>query len=356
MKYAVYILGPGDKSKAENFTKDKDTAAVLKGAAMGAITDVLGVEFYDPAAQSLTDEKSVALSGKTITSMTYSTGVSFGTRYHKTNTEWEDVFSKILKHTLTIKGVLDANHAAFGISKLKDMLQKKDLSRIWTWANTPIGDTDDNYYRDVVATSFSTAQSRYRAITLVNASVGSYEEYFDKDGQGHFTLVINRVIDVPTAIPVAPNAIKVAGPSFDWNLTSVAGDVTKAAATAKKAADKGAAVAKKFGADTEAYEKYSKTTGKGIKTATDTFGKGKIDASVNNIGDQIKNVVDNIDVTKGDPSKKTETKIDTVESTGDDGEKIVTETTTNPDGSKVVKKTTTATDGTVTVDIEKFEA
>lgn len=346
MKYAVYILGPDDKDKKKDLVKDKSAGAMLKAAAAGALADLVGVDFYDPVAKSLEDEKSVAISGKTITSMDYKTAVSFSTRYliDDAASTREDVYKKALKHTLTVKGVLDPNNEMLLIPGIKELLKKKDLSRIWKWANTHFDAEEEDYYRDVVAISYSTAQDRYRALVMIDASVGSYEEYFDKDGIGHFTLVINRVIDSSTEPADLEHAVVgLGGPLFNFNFTSFTGTMAKVVSTGKKGLDKGIEVAEKFGYEPNEAKRVSKMADRVFDTANDVYDKDKLDITPTNIADQIERHVDTYKISHNEAVKKdtTETKIETsTEKIKKDGKEIaidvIKKTTTNPDGSKTI--------------------
>ena len=364
MKYAVYILGPGDKNKKKDLVKDKSGGAMFKAAVAGFAEDLMDLNFYDPVAKSLTDEKSVAISGKMITVMEHNTSLILGTRYEISRGEdgaetgRTNVYTKMLKHTLTVKGILEANNAMFGIPGLKEVLQKKDLSRVWKWANTHFDAAEDDYYRDIVAISYSTEQDRYRALIMNKAVVGNYEEHFDKDGMGHFTLVVSNVLDYtmdPADTTQVP-ASELAGPTFDFSFTQFTGSVGTAVSATKKAVDKGIEVAGKFGVNTKDAQKFSKSLQKGMDISGDVIG-GKLDITPTNIANQIENSADLAKMVSDEPVEKTTTEFETTTEKNSDGTTTVTETKKNPDGTKTVKKTTKNKEGKVIkVENEKIKA
>lgn len=366
MKYAVYILAGNDKGKRKDLVKDKTEGALLKAAAVGALEDLVGVDFYDPVASSLGDEKSVAISGKTITSMDYKTAVSFSTRYKISDDKntLEDVYKKTLKHTLTVKGVLDANNEMLLIPGIKELFKKKDLSRVWKWANTHYDADKKEYCRDVVAISYSTAQERYRALVMIDASVGSYEEYFDKDGTGHFTLVINKVIGSSTEEVPNEGAVILEGPTFDFSLTQLASGYGKAVSIGKKGLDKGIEVAEKFGYEPNEAKKFSKLADRGFDTASDLYGKGKFDITPTNIANQIERHVDTHKIIHNEAIENdtTETKIETSKEQIEKDGKMITvtvikKTTKNPDGSKTIVITKKdAKDNVISTETQKVKA
>lgn len=351
MKYAVYILAGNDKQKVKDLVKDKSTGAMIAGAAAGAVADLVGVDFYDPIAKSLGDEKSVAISGKTITGMEYNTSVVYGTRYEFTNEKktMTDVYTTMILHTLTVKGVLEPTHAMFQIAALKELLKKKDLSRVWTWANTPFprdpANAGDDYYRDVVAISYATEQERYRALYMNTANVGNYEEHFDKDGIGHFKLVINRMIDytlAPADISQKP-VVELVGQTFNFNATQLVKGMGTILSAGKKGLDKGIEVAEKFGYEPNDAKKFSKGMEKMIidpaNAAFNSDGEGKVDFTPTNIADQIEKGVESHRFIHNEAEKKssTETKVETKK---EGNNTIITKTIPNADGSKTVEITT----------------
>lgn len=368
MKYAVYILAGNDRQKAKDLVKDKSTGAMIAGAAAGAVADLVGVDFYDPIAKSLGNEKSVAISGKTITGMEYNTSVAYGTRYEFTNERktMTDVYTTMILHTLTVKGVLEPTHAMFQIAALKELLKKKDLSRVWNWANTPFpanpDNVDDDYYRDVVAISYATEQERYRALYMNRANVGNYEEHFDKDGIGHFKLVINRVIDytlAPANISQKP-VVELVGQTFKFNATQFVKATGTLLSAGKKGLDKTVEVAEKFGYEPNDAKKVSNAFQKMVfdpgNAAFNSDGNGKIDFTPTNIADQIEKGVETHRFLNNEAEKKssTETKVETKK---EGNNTIITKTIPNADGSKTVEITTKDAKGNVIkVETKKIKA
>ena len=365
MVYSVFILFGSDKKKYKDFMGDTTLGAHAAAAAMDAVSDAVGFEVGDYYANKLSDKKSVALTGN-VTEMTFSTSIITKTKYQTRGgnryfypDEIEDVGAKKLKHTLTVKGNLEYPNILFALGAEK--AKKKDTSRIWEWANTPLGVAKDNeikkyYYRDVVATVFSTDDRQFRAIHLKDASVGSYEEYYDKNGEGHFTLVINKMIEMHPNAGEDEFDIHANGPEFSWTPASVASDIGKAAKTAGKLVEDAADVTEKvLGKDNEAVKRMhnvAKLADKGgddiQKYVSDGSGWNPDDIAKEvdehaNLGRDTKHLYD------GDTeSEITETKPEV--NYLPDGSTETTVTTTNPDGSKDITITTEKKDKTKTVE------
>lgn len=363
MVYSVFILFGADKDKANEFMGDTDILTHAVAGAQAAISDAVGFEVGDTYANKLTDEKSVALSGN-VTEMTFSTAILTKTKYQNSGTgyfyatESEDVGSKKLKHTLTVKGNLEYPNILFALGK--ELAKKKDTSRIWQWANTPLGVAKDAeikqyYYRDVVATVFANDDRQFRAIHLKDAFVGSYEEYYDKNGDGHFTLVINKMIDMHPNAGENEFDIEAKGPEMSTTFSSFTGDIAKAAKTAGNLVEDAADVTGKIvGEDNEAVKKMRKTA-EGLNKGGDDMQKYLSDGSGWNPDDIAKDVDDHVKYVKetkelhdgeeGDSTtKKTE-----VEKLPDGGTKT-TVTVINDDGSKDITITTKDKDGNETVE------
>ena len=365
MVYSVFILFGSDKKKYKDFMGDTTLGAHAAAAAMDAVSDAVGFEVGDYYANKLSDKKSVALTGN-VTEMTFSTSIITKTKYQTRGgnryfypDEIEDVGAKKLKHTLTVKGNLEYPNILFALGAEK--AKKKDTSRIWEWANTPLGVAKNNeikkyYYRDVVATVFSTDDRQFRAIHLKDAFVGSYDEYFDKNGEGHFTLVINKMIEMHPNAGEDEFDIHANGPEFSWTPASVASDIGKAAKTAGKLVEDAADVTEKvLGKDNEAVKRMhnvAKLADKGgddiQKYVSDGSGWNPDDIAKEvdehaNLGRDTKHLYD------GDTeSEITETKPEV--NYLPDGSTETTVTTTNPDGSKDITITTEKKDKTKTVE------
>ena len=365
MVYSVFILFGSDKKKYKDFMGDTTLGAHAAAAAMDAVSDAVGFEVGDYYANKLSDKKSVALTGN-VTEMTFSTSIITKTKYQTRGgnryfypDEIEDVGAKKLKHTLTVKGNLEYPNILFALGAEK--AKKKDTSRIWEWANTPLGVAKDNeikqyYYRDVVATVFSTDDRQFRAIHLKDAFVGSYDEYFDKNGEGHFTLVINKMIEMHPNAGEDEFDIHAKGPEFSWTPASATSDIGKAAKTAGKLTEDAANVTEKvLGKDNEAVKRMhnvAKLADKGgddiQKYVSDGSGWNPDDIAKEvdehaNLGRDTKHLYD------GDTeSEITETKPEV--NYLPDGSTETTVTTTNPDGSKDITITTEKKDKTKTVE------
>lgn len=373
MDYSVYILGgddANDRGILQGLQGDVNKKTMAADALFAAIENLSGVSFHDRYAMMLKDKQSVALTGGVVTDLTYNTQIKFHTKFQNDGDYVTDVFKKTLFHTLTVKGNLDASSAFFGIPALKELLKKKDPSRIWAWANAPfpregldmldlfdINDVQTNYYRTVVAQVYSDSQSVFRELLLKNANVASYDEYYDENGNGHFTLVVSKEVTLPD--DAAHPDIDMTGPTFNRTFTSMAGDISKAVKTVKKDVDKGLDVAEKLGADKdhiEAVRNVTKTGGKMLES-TNTFTDGGLNFDAENIVDQVEDQKDNVETGMGrdvvDESTSTEYK--KIKNKEDHTETEV-EITTHKDGTKTAVKTTKDKEGNVIkVETEEYE-
>ena len=356
MVYSVFILFGSDKKKYKDFMGDTSLGAHAAAAAMDAVSDAVGFEVGDYYANKLSDKKSVALTGN-VTEMTFSTSIITKTKYQTRGgnryfypDEIEDVGAKKLKHTLTVKGNLEYPNILFALGAEK--AKKKDTSRIWTWANTPLGvaksaneNTKRLYYRDVVATVFSTDDRQFRAIHLKDAFVGSYDEYFDKNGEGHFTLVINKMIEMHPNAGEDEFDIHANGPEFSWTPASVASDIGKAAKTAGKLVEDAANVTEKIvGKDNEAVKKMHKAA-EGMDKGGDDIQKVLSDGSAFNPDEIAKEVDEHAKFVKETKDlhdgKKDDNEVQNTEVKYlDDGSTEITVTVINDDGSKDITITT----------------
>ena len=351
MNYSLFILFGSDKDKAEEFMSNTDWKTHMAAGAVDAVS----------SANKLKDNLSVALTDN-ITEMTFNTSVVVYRKYQTKAdlTEWDDVGTKKLKHTLTVKGNLEYPKILFKLGV--ETAKKKDTSRIWTWVNTPLGvaksvneKTKRLYYRDVVATVFSTDDRQFRAIWLKDASVGSYEEYFDKNGEGHFTLVINKMIELPFEQAPASSEITANGPQFGMTFSSFTGDIGKAAKTAGKLTEDAANVTEKvLGKDNEAVKKMHKAA-EGMDKGGDDIQKVLSDGSAFNPDDIAKEVDEHAKFVKETKDlhdgKKDDNEVQntTVEDLGD-GKKRKTVTVNNDDDSQDITITTTDKDGNESVE------
>ena len=390
MNYSVYILFGNDATDAKigEFTGNTDWKTHMAAGAVEGVSNLVGFEVWDTYANKISDEKSVALTGN-VTEMTFQTAVSRYSKYQKSAAvegaleNFEDVGSKALVHTLTVKGNLEYPNILFKLGK--ETAKKKDTSRIWQWANTPLTvstsarpdnvnenapkATYNEYYRHVVATVFSTDDRQFRAIVLKDAFVGSYNEYFDINGDGHFTLVVNKIVNKSKENAGNGNAtdndISATGPNLDsMTFSSVMGDIGKAANTAGKlAGDVADASATVFGKDSAVTK-----TIRGVSDGATMLGSGvqayasdgsgwttdNIAKDLDNTYKYVKNAKELDNQIKGKESsdiaetttetqilsdKSTETAVTT---TNPDGSKVITTTIVKPDGTKSEKKETIA--------------
>lgn len=366
MDYSVYILYDEDQdNEVITFLRgDVEVKDMAVEALFSAIENLSGVSFRDKYAMKLQNEKSVALTGSVVTELTYNTQVIKTTKYKFEGDYITDVRNSTLKHTLTVKGNLESDNAMFGIPALKKLLQKKDTSRIWEWANTKfpeanVGDEEIHpYYRDVVAQVYSDSQSVFRDLLLERASVGSYDEYYDENGEGHFTLVITKVITLPAHPDEAE--ISMEGPTFDTTFSSFSSDLSNAAKTAKKNVDKGLEVAEKLGADKDHIQKVkniTKTGGKMLEGTDSIVNDGGLNFDAENIADQVMDQKDNVEKGMGKDIADETTSTETQTIKNEDGSTTVIETVTHDDDSKTVKKTHKDANGKVTsIETEEYEA
>lgn len=372
MDYSVYILGGDDadnKKILEGLCGNVNVATMAADAAFAALENLSGVSFHDRYAMMLKDEKSVALTGGVVTDLTYNTQLVRGTKYVTANDYMTDVKTKTLKHVLTVKGNLDASSAFFGIPALTKLLQIKDPSRIWPWANAQFPrtfeelqsikktvDMELNYYRDVVAQVYSDSQSMFRELVMKNASVGSYDEYYDENGEGHFTLVINKIITLPEE--GKDPEITLDGPTFETTFSSFTSDISKAAKTVKKDVDKGLDIAEKLGADKDHIKKVrnvTKTGGKMLES-TDTITEGGLNFDAENLTDQVMDQKDNVEKGMGREVIDESSTVENDVIDNGDGTKTYVVTTTKDDGTKTAVKTTKDKDGNVIkIENEEFE-
>ncbi len=359
MKYALFILFDNDKSLAKQFTGNTSFGTHAISAMQSSASDLVGFEIGDTYADKLKNEKSVALTSN-VTEMTFSTFIDkknkFSINVNNANQAFngsaEDIVSKTLKHVLTVKGNLSSPDTLFGMGK--GVAKKKDNSRIWEWANTPLSlaNSNDNtqkakYYRDVVATVFDMEDKQFRAIILKDAIVDKYEENFDKNGEGHFTLVIAKVItnDAPDENNYD---ISAKGPDYSQSFTSVMGDVSKAASTVGKRTEDVANIADEVLGKDNAFSKGAHSVSKNLDKLSEDVQKTLGDGSAWTAGNLSKEISDHVSQVEKWKHRSDKTTTDTQTETLDDGSTKTTVTVTNPDGSKDITITTKSSDGQTT--------
>lgn len=263
MTYSVYIIYADDgvyDNPAKALAGDIGLGEHMKNVGMDVVGDLIGMDFYDRYANKLTSDESVALTGEMVSDVKINTSLTKREVYkiplqlgQEANT-----LSKSIVNTVTVKGRLLMPSASFlAFAAAKEVSKKKDTSKIWLWANTLlVTPADDNekkayekaYYRKVLITVYSNTDQQFRAYVMEKAFVDSYEENFDSNGDGTFTLVMKEVI-------VHPMDFKVEGPSFEISALSVISQIDTAVS---KAADH----TKKF---TEAVEVFVGTDSKVAK-------------------------------------------------------------------------------------------
>ena len=385
MDYSVYILA-GDDTKNDDIINglcnDVNLKTMAGDALFSAIENLTGVSFHDRYAMMLTCKESVALTGGVVTDLTYNTQIIFGQQFEFSGDNDKyltDVRQKFLKHILTVKGILDPSSAFLGIPQLKDLYQRKDPSKLWMWANAPVPNDAvldpevengvdkyeemlQMYYRHVVAQVYSDSQSVFRELVLKDATVASYDEYYDENGEGHFTLVINKSIALPKK-GKKNTGITMTGPTFERTFSSTMSDISKAAKTAKKDLDTGLAVAEKLAEqsdDEELKERikrtkdFSKGSGKVVDSLDTIVSGGGLNFDAETLVDQVTDQKENFEKNFMDKDVFEKSKT-TTEYYTEGNNKIEKTTTVNEDGSRTVVTTTKDKEGNViSVKTEKF--
>ena len=352
MNYSVFIFDTEENQNFMDFIGSTDIGTAVANAAAGAAASFVGFDFFDKYANKLKKEKSVALTGSMVESVKVTTSIIKRTKYIVGENQMEDTPSKDLKSVITVTGRLESANTLFGLGS--SIAKKKDASRIWEWANTPIGSPENDYYRDLVILVSSENEKRFRGFIYGNVNVDSYEEFYDKNGEGHFTLVMGKMLR--SVFDGAAADIRVKGPDFEVKPDlAVVSDISKAAKTASKdlkAVTK--STEKILGKDNE-FSKKLKTVDrfdKGIDSMIDGVDKTIVhgDLSTDNISDQIDKQSDAFRKDFQNESEKTNTSTKTDTQTQKDGTKIEKTTETANDGTKTITVKTTKPDGTVTVE------
>lgn len=337
MVYSVFIISMDRDEQVnwKNLIGDTSLGTHVAGAVVAGIEDLAGFSFYDKYANMLTGAKSVALTGSMIESMSVKTYINRRENFEITEDHMEDKKAKDLLHTITIKGRLEPPDMLFAMGK--KIAQKKDTSRIWKWANVHFNGAENDYFRKVVATVYSEADKQFRAFFLKKAFVESYEEIFDKNGEGTFNLVIKEAITGAAPQVGQDKEIEAKGPTFKVTKLSAAKDISKAAKTASKDAKTASKVIKSVVGENETTKKldrYSKVVDS-IDSGVDNVVKGM---KPSDLGDEIDRRVKDFKKDALDQKEKGT-------STTDKSSKVL------PDGSTETTTTETATDGTVTTTV-----
>lgn len=352
MKYSIFIFDIEENQNFDEFIGSTSIGTAIANAAAGAAASLVGFDFFDKYANKLKSEKSVALTGSTVETVKFNTSVTTRTKYIIGDLQMEDTRSKGLKSTITVTGRLESANTLFGMGT--SLAKKKDASRILKWANTPIGSAANEYFRDLVILVSSEDEQRFRGCIYVNVNVDSYEEFYDSNGDGHFTLVMGKVLNEVAGWSIA-EGVRVEGPDFKQTTLSVMSDIAKAAKTASKdlkAVDKAAeSILGKDNALTKTFKKIDRVDS-GIDSLIDGVDKTIIhgDLSADNISDQIAKQSDAVRKDFKNESEKTTTSTQTNTKTEKDGTKIETTTEIAADGTKTITVKTTKPDGTVTIE------
>ena len=320
MEYSVYIIQDRTKSNLSIFNGlagDTKFADHLKNVGSGLANDLAGGDFVDQyATTEKLGENGVAINGEMINSVSIKPELVKKEILSNNTTE----ISRVLITTITVNG----NLFAPSLIELKSkVVRNKNMARVLAWATLPqtrpswsakgykdpIGvetnagillnfteqfnyldgenvtiDTansyEGQYYRRVLVTFYSDKDTQFRATLYDRVYVLSYEEvYDDKDGNGHFTLVMQSVgTNVYDAF--------IAGPTYKFSGMALADQVTS---TVNKYSKK----------TTKVVETFDKITDKHISDTIKPY-MDKIDSgteTADSIRDDwtVDNVTDNVD-------------------------------------------------------------
>lgn len=292
MTYSVYILYSEDDVWGDPVGAlggDVDLGEHMANAGMSAVGDLIGLDFYDRYANKLTHEKSVALTGEMVSDVKINTSLIKREVYKITYPgEEANTLSKTVTNTVTVKGRLLMPPASFlALNKyVKSVSKKKDTSKIWEWANQPLTINDEanpEYYRKVLITVYANTDQQFRAYILRDAFVDSYEENFDSNGDGTFTLVMKEVI-------LNKEAFEVQGPSFDATALSVISQIDTAVSKVADNTEKVTEAVEVFVTDSQVTQAI-KTYAGGAKDLSQIVDSNVVDGdlSVSNLADSATN-------------------------------------------------------------------
>ena len=136
MNYAVYIFDVTEKANFDDFAGNTDIGTAVADGAANAAASFVGFDFYEKYVKKLKKDRSCALTGSIVENVKINTTVSKRTNFQKSEENWEDILTPDLKHTITVVGRLEDANTLFGLGN--DLAKKKNIARIWQWANTPI--------------------------------------------------------------------------------------------------------------------------------------------------------------------------------------------------------------------------
>lgn len=319
MDYSVYIIQDRTKTNQQLFEElagDTGLGEHLKNAGAGAVADALGANILDRyATTEKLGENGIAIRNEMINS------VSIKSESNKKETldfGSTQVTFRVLR-TITVTGNLFAPSL---IEMKSKTVKNKDMAKVMAWANlapTPLqnGYTGreysqsvdpkaeeiklrpemqieyalndkypEYYYRRVLITIYSDKDTQFRAILHDKVYVSSYtEEYTDKDGNGKFTLVMQSI---------AANVfdVIVAGPTYKWSALAIADQISTAAGQVTKATNKGVetfdkVTGKNISKDVEEYTKKVDNANDGLKYVT------KDDITIDTVGDNVQKQAEN---------------------------------------------------------------
>lgn len=317
MDYSVYIIQDRGKENVDIIKKlagDTSIRDHFRNAAQNLVNNIAGENVMDPyATTDILGPNGVAIRGEMIKSVSI-----------KSELAKKDMFvngtirvDKFALTTITVKGNLFAPSL---FEMASESVKNKDMARVAAWAAlppVPAPTVDNNneykgdvsalegkakdafklapfvqndygnnyknfYYRRVLVTVYSDTDTQFRAILHDKVFVSSYEEvYDDKDGNGHFTLVMQ-------CIGASAFDVFIAGPTYDMkSIISVTDQISSSAQKVTKAVSKGAKTVDHV-AGTDISKGVSNVTNKidsGFETADSFRGDG--DINLDNLDEQI---------------------------------------------------------------------
>ena len=263
MIYSVYILKLNENTNNNDLlTKFASDGSFLKHfgkAAIDAASSIVDLDLYDPVADKVADDE-VAIRASMIKSMNIKSEYIFATPLEGGTTKPV----QYQQATITVVGRL------YMPLSLGTVVKKKDTAKLLSWSVVDpngVNVEDDQlrqrnekaYYRTVVATVYSSTDECFRAIILRKAYCLSYEESYNEEAEGTFTLTIVGKIDNATNVEVK-------GPEFKITALSVINQVSKTVSS----------VASKTKKTTEFVEKFTGETAatKAIKKISNTVDQG----------------------------------------------------------------------------------
>ena len=317
MDYSVYIIQDRSKTNQQLFDElagDTGLGEHLKNAGAGAVADAVGANILDRyATTEKLGENAIAIRNEMINSVSIKSELNKKETLDFGSTQ---VAFRILR-TITVTGNLFAPSL---IEMKAKTVKNKDMAKVMAWANltpaTPatadeeyvtdvgsVNKTDDvrlntniltdyfldypkYYYRRVLITIYSDKDTQFRAVLYDKVYVSNYEEtYTDKDGNGKFTLVMQ-------SIAASIFDVIVAGPTYKWSALSIADQISTAAGQVTKATNKvietvDKVTGKNYSKDVEEYTKKIDNANDGLEYIT------KDDITIDSLGDNVQKQAEN---------------------------------------------------------------